>query len=111
MFKYDRVNLGGRAHAMAQWGTRADRLDHRGAGTEQYGRQRPRRERIGESDHGERRSLSEHAGGNQMFAAPPIGQRAGDQLAEAPNRGIDRGEDSDPGHRQSGGGERIVNSS
>ena len=42
-----------------------------------------------------RDGLDEHPGGDEPFAADPVGQRAGDELPGAPDGGVQRGEDAD----------------
>ena len=81
------------------------RVDHGGAGAEQGGAERPRPEPGGGGDQRDRRRLDEHAAGDQRFAADPVRQAAGDELAETPDRRVDRGEHADAADREAGVGE------
>ena len=82
------------------------RVDHRGAGAEQRPRRAPTaRSRWSAAIQRDGDGLGEHAAGDEPLAADPVGQRAGDELAEAPHGGVERGEDADAADGQAGGGE------
>ena len=81
------------------------RVDHRGAGAEQRGAERPRPEAGGRGDPADRDGLGEHAADDEPLAADAVGECAGDELAEPPDRGVERGEDADAADGEPGGGE------
>jgi hypothetical protein len=80
-------------------------VDHGGADAEQHGTAGPGPE-AGDARHpGERGGLGEHAAGDEGFAADAVGEPAGVELAEAPGRRVERGEDPDASDGHAGGGE------
>jgi len=83
------------------------RVHHRRAGTHQHGGQRPGAESGRGGDQGDADRLQQHAAGDQPLAAPPVGQGAGGQLADAPHRRIQRHQHADAAHAQAGGGEQY----
>lgn len=60
-------------------------VDHGGARAEQHVCDRPHSEAVHESDQREGGGLGEHAGGDEVFAAPPVRQRPGHELPDAPH--------------------------
>ena len=80
-------------------------VDHGGADAEHDCAGRPCPE-AGDGRHpGERDGLGEHAAGDEGFAADPIGESTGVELAQSPSGGVERGEDPDPADGDTGGGE------
>ena len=61
---------------------------------------------CGGGDQADGDGLEQHAAGDQRLAADPVGQRAGDELAEPPHGGVERGEHADLADGQAGGGEQ-----
>ena len=87
-------------------GRQQGRVDHRGAGAEQDGSHRPGGEGVRRGDSGQGEALQQHSRDDESLAAPPVGQGAGRELAQAPDRGVERGEYADSRDRQSGAGEQ-----
>ena len=66
------------------------RVDHRGADAEQRrAPSGPRPEAGRRGDPADRDGLGEHAAGDEPLAADAVGEAAGDELAEAPDRRVD----------------------
>jgi hypothetical protein len=70
-------------------------VDDGGAGAEEHGAGGPGPEPVGGGDQGDGGGLGPHAGGDEPLAADAVGHGAGNELAEAPHRRVERGEDAD----------------
>src|SRR3546814_12572768 len=66
---------------------------------------RPCPEPGGRRDRPDGDGLDEHAAGDEWLAPDAIGQATGDELSEAPDRGVDGGADADASDRQASVGE------
>ena len=76
------------------------RVHHRGAGTEEDGSESPRRTRASSADEPDRRRLHPHSRCDRPLAPGAIRQCAGEELPDAPDRGVEGGQHTDPSHRQ-----------
>ena len=61
---------------------------------------------VAGGDQRQRGGLGEHAGGDEMLAAPPVRQCAGGQLAHAPHGRVHGDQDADAVDGHAGGGEQ-----
>src|SRR5579883_3212962 len=81
-------------------------VDQGGADAEQDLGRRPDEEGGAEGDQGYGNGLSQHPGGDQVFATDAVGPPPGEQLTEAPDRGVERGEYADRRDGLAAGGEQ-----
>ena len=76
----DRAGPPGRVCDVADGGQQG-RVDHRGPAPSSTAASAQTGEGVAGGDQGQRGGLEPHAGDDEPFAAPPVGERAGDQLA------------------------------
>src|SRR5258708_21034503 len=81
-------------------------VHQRGADSEERLGGGPDAEGGSDGDQGDGRGLDQHAGGDQVLAAGPVGPPAGEQLPEAPHRRVERGQPTDLRDGQAVGGEQ-----